>query len=1707
MRASDFLDEEQPAPPQVARRASAFLDAGRASLPSMWGEMPPEEPWQTPEITDAADNLLEPPGAAWGDVLRSVVPGAGAQIRSAIANLRRMSNQESIEQSRMVLEPQAMPGGASLPHMVRRGIERQQARLEKNLAARPEIEADASAAMQDLATATPKDMSTGQQAVFSAGSSAPTTLAGLAAGIATRSPAVGMAIAGGGGSTIQAGSTYGEAREKGASHRMASLAAAGDAAIEGLDALPVGVALKRGSVFAKRVLKTAVAESLTEGGQQLLQDLRSMAMENPELTLGELWENSKVAMLAGTIGGTVYGSIGGAAHAGRKEPAPMHSEDSGAPAAPVGEPQPVQPVAPAGAAPVATTAAPRPADAANAGAGQIAIPDDVKDTLRVMAANAGHLERGGQVIRKPSDTQTGGDVVGVTTWVGQPAWAKGLGATPAEVQTAVEKAIAGKPLGAKQRDIVKAMLAEVAATRQNLGPAASDRRTDAASRARVAEMTPEQMRRELLTSRFGGIGNRRAYEESARKRVQVAIDADSLKWINDNLGHAAGDELLRAIGESLATVAPQDSFHVSGDEFVLQTDNNASADLVLTALADEIAQREITYEAPDGRIFTYVPRISHGQGPTLREADTALARAKTERESTGARAGRGERPVGLDEATPIGWEAQNRPAEEIGDRGRADRASGRPALAATGIAMNPPYVPGAPASVAAAIDANRARPDAIRQAVRDLFKVPINEGGFKKSRDALGIYKVQPRTIRVRNQNDIGVIAHETGHHFSETSRAVRQLMKTHEKEIGSITPYASSQKTAALKREEGFAEYLRLRWTDKTNAIIKAPKFGEAFERYIDENGYRPAFNAIEGAIRDWQNLPPTERILAKVGEAKPPFRKRWNVDSIVFEVFDRWLPMKRMVEDLKPSVAPSADPFKLAHLLAGDAAMIEDWLLRETTPFNFERRANPKDRGKPLSEILKPVEAEQRQFGTYLIAKRASELTVRGKEHLYSPDEIRAGLSLETPAFKAAAEGLYRYQDQLLDYPVEGGLLSSRAADAFRRFPFYVPFFRVGEKIGGGRSGNIFKEIRGGTENLRDPIASIIENTVRVIHATNRNAVLAKAHDLARSVPGGGRWLEDVPIPERAVKVETQKVIEALRKEGVEIPPEAAEALATSQTFFVKNPFGDESNRIIIVRRAGKPHALQVNNEMLWRALERFEPVDMGWVESLLSIPADLLRAGVVLSPEYMSRNFARDTLSGFIQSKAGILPVAGTVSGFKEIASRSDAARLYRAFGGAYGDMWRADRGLERKLVERMARHGGFDPRTIVTPRGLISLLHRLGSFTEAGTRVAEFKKSMGKGTVDELIDAAYNAREVSSDFGMHGHSRSVRFMTRIVPFLNATGQGIYKSIRTGGTAPLATIARGSMLTAASLWLYFENRDEEWYRELPQWERNTYWHIDVGIRDPIGQVIALRVPKPWEWGAVFGSVPEAMAEVAIEQNGEDFGKRLASIVDDVMLPRAFPTALLVPHELAANRNQFTGAPIVPQSKERLAPELQAHAGTSETAKKLGALTGTAPAKIDHAVRGFTGTLGTYVLMLTDQAMRLDGKVRAHRDFPWQRAPVVRVFFRDPSGASSKQVTEFYELLREARRADASLRQMGESGAAEYFSRHQASIEQRRGAEKVARQMANLRREVDELREDQGLPAEERQRMILENNRQIRWLARDFMRDARPATVPAPR
>jgi GGDEF domain-containing protein len=185
--------------------------------------------------------------------------------------------------------------------------------------------------------------------------------------------------------------------------------------------------------------------------------------------------------------------------------------------------------------------------------------------------------------------------------------------------------------------------------------AEGERRQDTARRKSVSELSPEEMRRELLIDPLTGLGNRRAYDEAEKLPIQVSIDIDALKWINDNMSHESGDALLRAVGEALGRVAEKagEAFHISGDEFIIQTQTRAKAQWMMEGVERLLKEAVITAELPDGTTITKTGLgFSYGIGKTLQDAEAGLREHKAERERQGLRAPRGGEPRGVDRTAP-----------------------------------------------------------------------------------------------------------------------------------------------------------------------------------------------------------------------------------------------------------------------------------------------------------------------------------------------------------------------------------------------------------------------------------------------------------------------------------------------------------------------------------------------------------------------------------------------------------------------------------------------------------------------------------------------------------------------------------------------------------------------------------------------------------------------------------------------------------------------------------------------------------------------------------------------------------------------------------------------------------------------------------------------------------------------------------------------
>lgn len=176
------------------------------------------------------------------------------------------------------------------------------------------------------------------------------------------------------------------------------------------------------------------------------------------------------------------------------------------------------------------------------------------------------------------------------------------------------------------------------------------------------EEAEAELRRSALEDPLTGLPNRMllldrlqtALERSRRTNVAVAVlfcDLDGFKRVNDALGHAAGDELLKRVAAALAAVARASDTvsRFGGDEFVVVGPD--VPDLAAAAqLAERVRAAVAEVREPDtGRPVRMSVGVALGRGgdtapALLAEADLGMYRAK-QRGRSRKRRGRAARGV------------------------------------------------------------------------------------------------------------------------------------------------------------------------------------------------------------------------------------------------------------------------------------------------------------------------------------------------------------------------------------------------------------------------------------------------------------------------------------------------------------------------------------------------------------------------------------------------------------------------------------------------------------------------------------------------------------------------------------------------------------------------------------------------------------------------------------------------------------------------------------------------------------------------------------------------------------------------------------------------------------------------------------------------------------------------------------------------------
>lgn len=221
-----------------------------------------------------------------------------------------------------------------------------------------------------------------------------------------------------------------------------------------------------------------------------------------------------------------------------------------------------------------------------------------------------------------------------------------------------------------------------------------DKRLDWAMRAEIDKLTPDEMKTAMLILRDQGSVNAGHAHELTGLRTKAAwalavangsfdgqtlvhADVAGLGWVNDNLGHGAGDELLKAFAQVTKDLGLKDSaYHISGDEFNLVFKTEAEARQTMDAIAQRFQDARITFTDTNGVEHAYTGSfLSYGSGTgrTAAEADTAAERglidAKRAAVADGFRpAVKGTKPSGLVEVAsePRGGPTERQVADQVG---------------------------------------------------------------------------------------------------------------------------------------------------------------------------------------------------------------------------------------------------------------------------------------------------------------------------------------------------------------------------------------------------------------------------------------------------------------------------------------------------------------------------------------------------------------------------------------------------------------------------------------------------------------------------------------------------------------------------------------------------------------------------------------------------------------------------------------------------------------------------------------------------------------------------------------------------------------------------------------------------------------------------------------------------------------------------------
>lgn len=684
------------------------------------------------------------------------------------------------------------------------------------------------------------------------------------------------------------------------------------------------------------------------------------------------------------------------------------------------------------------------------------------------------------------------------------------------------------------------------------------------------------------------------------------------------------------------------------------------------------------------------------------------------------------------------------------------------------------------------------------------------------------------------------------------------------------------------------------------------------------------------------------------------------------------------------------------------------------------------------------------------YAAARRANELIQQtnkdgtSREKLFSQEQIDKLLALgdEYAEFSEVFDEWQKFNNQLLDLAVEQGVLSTVERDAWADSD-YIPFFRAMEAVEGVgasiRRGTAIKagvadqssgirRLTGGEQKLANLTENMWYNTASLIDKIYKNHAMSRVVDMLEGIA-----LKEIQMPWEAIRISNEQLASALKKAGLLEDDAVAQvkAMSREQKLHWNKVFRrvrPTAPNVVGVMREGKMKYYEVEDEMLLSTLKGMGAEGLTGMMKAMGMSKSLLTRMVTIDPAFMMANWMRDTISAWVTSDANFVPVLDSIRAMGDILHEKGGyidMMMSGSGGGGFYDLSGGNvTSAMRKELSRGRQHWG---------RSIWQGYKKLGAASENSNRLAIANRILAKG--GSLAEAMYQAQDIMN-FTMSGDYDAVKFLIRVVPFMNARMQGLYRLARGARDHPVGFTIKGMALMAATFALLARNWDDDDYERLEGYQKDINYNFFVD-----GDLFI--IPKPFEVGLIFSTIPERLMRSLLgrddlEVSRDSLLRGVATTLAFNPVPQLFKPIL----EQYANWNIFLGRNIENMSIQRLEHKYRATPYTSQAAQRIGRMMPDwsgplqSPARIQHIVRAYIGTVGLYTLSAADALVRL-----ADKDLPpmperkWYERPVLSRFIKGKAATAryNKYTQKMYDVIDESNKAQSTFAMLIRQGRLE--------------------------------------------------------------------------